>query len=71
MPNPYLHYVHRRADGSIDSERHEAIASSIRRKEVAAFWCAMARAIRRSLTVKPGARSVRNFPTGAATGQKI
>lgn len=71
MPNPYLHYVHRRADGSIDSERHAAIASSIRRQEVAAFWRQIARAIRRFLTVKPGARSGRNFPTGAATGHKI
>lgn len=71
MPTPYLHYVHRRADGSVDRERHAAIATSIRRQEVAAFWRAIVRAIGRPLPMKPGTRSGRIFPIGAPPGQKI
>ena len=71
MPTPYLHYVHRRADGSIDRERHAAIATSIRRQEVAAFWRAIVRAISRPLPMKPGTRSGRIFPISAPRGQKV
>jgi hypothetical protein len=71
MPTPYLHHVHRRADGSVDRESHAAIATSIRRQEVAAFWSAIVRAISRLLPMKPGTRSGRIFPISAPRDQKI
>ena len=71
MLNPTLHHIHRRADGSIDTEHYKRYAKAIRSREIVTFRQAIGRALKAVGGPVSRLRDALSDPSGKTTGRVI
>ena len=71
MPNPTLHHIHRRADGSFDTEHYARHAKAIRSREIVTFRQAIGRALKAVGGPVSRLRAALSDPSGKSAGRAI